>query len=98
MSQQKVLVKKLQAVEALGQAKVIALDKTGTITKNQMTVEKIFLSGQFLDVTGSGYEPKGSIFKDGAKISPKNFPDLDMALRIASLTAISEISKWLCIF
>src|SRR3989344_3591363 len=46
MSKKKALVKKLQAVESLGQAKIIAVDKTGTITKNEMVVTKIYVSGQ----------------------------------------------------
>lgn len=51
MSKRNVLVKKLQAVEALGQASVIAVDKTGTITKNQMMVGKIFVNDRYIDVT-----------------------------------------------
>ncbi len=68
MSKRNVLIKKLQAVEALGQARIIAVDKTGTLTKNEMVVQKVYLSvgkagedGKMFEVGGVGYEPKGDI-------------------------------------
>lgn len=69
MSKKNALVKKLQAVESLGQASVIALDKTGTITKNEMVIEKIYLDEEIFDVTGSGYEPNGEISQNGSPIN-----------------------------
>ncbi|HAG27386.1 TPA: hypothetical protein DCG61_01220, partial [Patescibacteria group bacterium] len=59
MSQRKALVKKLAAVEALGHANVIAVDKTGTITRNQLVVKKVFVAGKTFEISGRGYEPKG---------------------------------------
>ncbi len=53
------LVRQLPAVETLGCTSIICSDKTGTLTKDQMTVRKIFLDGRVIDVTGSGYEPVG---------------------------------------
>jgi P-type Ca2+ transporter type 2C len=83
MSKHNALVKKLQAVEALGQARVIAVDKTGTITKNEMVVQKIFLpdnkvgeKSKFFDIEGNGYEPKGEIRLDGNLIDPINHSEL----------------------
>jgi len=90
MSQKNVLVKRLQAVEALGQAKVIALDKTGTITKNQMTVEKIYVGGRYIDVTGDGYNPKGFAFENEDKIDVKNDADLDMIIKSSVFTSVSQ--------
>jgi Ca2+-transporting ATPase len=61
MSKRNVLIKRLQAVEALGQTKIIAVDKTGTLTKNEMLVKRIFVSKSLYEVKGSGYEPSGEI-------------------------------------
>lgn len=59
------IVKSLPAVETLGSVDVIATDKTGTLTKNEMTVKDIFLAGQQYEVSGNGYEPKGMIMENG---------------------------------
>jgi Ca2+-transporting ATPase len=83
MSRKHALVKKLQAVEALGQATVLAVDKTGTITRNEMVIKKIMIGGNIFDVAGSGYEPKGEIYLDGKQIDPLNHPDLLYAAKMA---------------
>jgi magnesium-transporting ATPase (P-type) len=54
-----VLVKKLAVLETLGQVSVICTDKSGTLTENQMTVREVWVGGQRLRVTGTGYEPSG---------------------------------------
>jgi Ca2+-transporting ATPase len=59
MARQNALVRKMPAVETLGCATVICSDKTGTLTKGEMTVRKIFVAGRMIEVTGVGYEPKG---------------------------------------
>ncbi|HET7006965.1 MAG TPA: cation-translocating P-type ATPase [Candidatus Binatia bacterium] len=64
------LVRRLPAVETLGSVSVICSDKTGTLTKDEMTVRKLFVGGQMLEVSGTGYEPHGSFSRDGATIDP----------------------------
>ncbi len=61
MSKRSALVKKLHAVEALGHATVIAVDKTGTITLNELTVTNVWTKETVYEVSGSGYEPIGDI-------------------------------------
>jgi Ca2+-transporting ATPase len=70
MSKKNALVKKLQAVESLGQATVIAVDKTGTITKNELVVTKAYVDGQVFTVSGSGYEPTGIVDLGGTPVAP----------------------------
>ncbi len=65
MSKRNALVKRLQAVEALGQAKVIAVDKTGTITRNELMVGEIYINRRNVTVTGVGYEEEGEILIEG---------------------------------
>ena len=87
MSKRYALIKKLQAVEALGQTKVIAVDKTGTITKNEMVVEKIFVDNEFFDVTGEGYNPQGKIKLKGQLISPQGYPELILLGKLATFSS-----------
>lgn len=61
MSKRNVLVKRLQAVEALGEAKIIAVDKTGTITKNELSLTTAYIGGKTYTISGVGYEPKGTL-------------------------------------
>ena len=92
MAKRNALVKRLQAVEALGQATVIAVDKTGTITKNEIVISQIFLNGTLFELAGTGYDPKGSVSVRGAIIDPLNHPELLMAGKIAALSANARIT------
>ncbi len=84
MAEKKAIVKKMLAVEGLGSTTVICTDKTGTLTKNEMTVKKMWLDNQELGVTGSGYIPHGTITdENGEEIEPES-----ETLRKAAETAV----------
>ena len=61
MASQRAIVKRLSSVETLGSASVICSDKTGTLTKNEMTIEKVVTGSGEVDVTGGGYRPEGDL-------------------------------------
>jgi len=68
MGKRNVLVKRLQAVEALGEAKIIAVDKTGTITKNELSLTTAYIGGKTYTIEGVGYEPVGALLLNKKKI------------------------------
>ncbi|MDO8664290.1 MAG: HAD-IC family P-type ATPase [Candidatus Liptonbacteria bacterium] len=92
MSKRNVLVKRLQAVEALGQTKIIAVDKTGTLTMNEMVIQRVYVDGKNFDITGSGYEPKGEATFDGKIIDSLNHPELLFSGKIAAFCANARLS------
>ena len=68
MADRNALVRKLTAVETLGRVNIICSDKTGTLTKNEMTVVKIFLNNKVLNIEGVGFNLKGNILEDGKPV------------------------------
>lgn len=92
MAKQNALMKTLGAVEALGQATVIAVDKTGTITKNELMVEEVFVDSKRFSVKGDGYEAKGTVSLEDNVIEPENHPELLLAGKIATLCANATVS------
>ena len=92
MSKRNVLVKRLQAVEALGQTKVIAVDKTGTLTRNEMVIQRVYVDGKIFEIAGGGYEPKGEATFGGKIIDPLNHPELLFSGKIAAFCANARLS------
>jgi len=85
------LIRRLSSVETLGSATTICSDKTGTLTQNEMTVTQIWVDGQFINLTGSGYNPEGIFSKNGQPIDLDNYPAAKTALWVASLNNDAEL-------
>jgi len=89
MAKRNAIVRSLPAVETLGSTNVICSDKTGTMTKGEMTVKLIYHAGHFIEVSGVGYEPKGEfhLVLDGERkpIDPMEHEGLELTLRAAAL-------------
>jgi Ca2+-transporting ATPase len=92
------LVRKLQSVETLGCATVICSDKTGTLTKNEMTVQAIFAGEKLFRVAGIGYAPKGEYLLDGRSVDPWDYPELSKTLEAGVLcngaTLVEEMGSY----
>ena len=86
MIERNALIRRLSPVETLGSTTIICSDKTGTLTQNEMTVTRVAVDGEFLDVTGSGYQPEGKFLCDGEEVNlSEEYPGILTALWIAAL-------------
>ncbi|MGD0644977.1 MAG: cation-transporting P-type ATPase [Candidatus Bathyarchaeia archaeon] len=85
MVKQNVLVKRLSAVQTLGSVTVICTDKTGTITKGEMTVNKLWVKDQVVDVSGLGYNPVGDFTSNGKPLGEATAVSLVKLLEITAL-------------
>ncbi len=81
MAKHNALVKKLSSVETLGSTTIICTDKTGTLTKNEMTVRGLFVNNRRIDISGAGYEPKGDFLADSRRLSVAEIAGLDLFLK-----------------
>ncbi len=83
------LMRRLPAVETLGSTSVICSDKTGTLTKDEMTSRKILCAGQLLSISGAGYDPHGEFSLNGSVVVPPE--PAKRLLRAAVLAADAHI-------
>jgi len=100
MAKRSAILKELHAVESLGSVTTICTDKTGTLTKNELTVREINVGDRLIHVTGEGYKPEGQFLHDGRVIDPKSDTILHSLLTAAalcneaSLQVSSETGDW----
>ncbi|MFN2511719.1 MAG: cation-translocating P-type ATPase [Pyrinomonadaceae bacterium] len=88
MVKRNALVRRLPAVETLGSTSVICSDKTGTLTRDEMTARRLFVGGQMLQVSGRGYEPQGKFSLNGTEVEAD-----ELILELVRAAALSSDAR-----
>lgn len=93
MAKKNAIVNRMSIIETLGETTVICADKTGTITKGEMTVKQIFADDKLFDVTGVGYEANGEFLYNGQKKDIEENTPLKLLLKTAVLCNDAKIER-----
>jgi len=88
------VVKSLPSVETLGSTTVICTDKTGTLTKNEMTAITVYFDGRHFELTGTGYQPEGNILDDqGSELTQDGIDEIEILMDAATMASNAEIHE-----
>jgi P-type Ca2+ transporter type 2C len=93
MAKRNAIIRKLPSVETLGSISVICSDKTGTLTRNEMTAKLIVVDDQQYEIDGEGYNPEGKIKKNGSEVEPSESEPLEKLLQTVWVCNEAEIKK-----
>ena len=93
LARRNAVVKQLNSVEALGSASVICTDKTGTLTRNEMTIERVVTASGRADVTGVGYRPEGTLTADGHELTGPQRHETQLLLGAGSLANDAQLTE-----
>ena len=85
LARRNAILRKLTSAETLGATTFICSDKTGTLTKGEMTVRKLYTQGKLYEVTGAGYEPKGEFLENGVPVNQQDNTELNFLLKSNAL-------------